>query len=99
MTVCSCSCESTLKHVCDKRASLAKWLSVCLRTKWFLVRVQLHKSNFYERNWSEFDRENFILHYFSSDWKHLLKTDGLNVDNSTKMYLDKINVIRYLCTS
>ena len=30
-------CKRTLNHL----ASLAKWLSVCLRVKWFWVRVQL----------------------------------------------------------
>ena len=58
-----------------------------------------NKSNIYERDWSKFDQENFILDYFSVDWEDLLKIDDLNTDNSTKMYLDKINVIRYLCTS
>ena len=27
-----------------------------------------NKSNIYERDWSKFDRENFILDYFSADW-------------------------------
>ena len=53
-----------------------------------------NKSNTYEREWSKFDRENF-----SVDWEDSLKIDELNVDNSTKIYLDKINVIRYLFTS
>ena len=52
-----------------------------------------NKSNIYERDWSKFDRENFILDYFSVDWEDLLKIDGLNVDNSTKIYLDKINML------
>ena len=34
-----------------------------------------------------------MLDYFSVDWKDLLKTDGLNDDNSTRMYLDKINML------
>ena len=46
-----------------------------------------HKSNIYEREWSRFDRENFIIDYFSVDWEDLLKIDELNTDNSTKMYL------------
>ena len=54
-------------------------------------------SNIYERHWSKFDQENFILDYFYVDWEDLLKTDEPN--NSTKIYLDKINVVRYLCTS
>ena len=52
-----------------------------------------NKSNIYERDWSKFNRENFILGYFSVDWEDLLKIDELNADNSTKIYLDKINVL------
>ena len=51
-----------------------------------------NKYNIYERNWSKFDRENFILHYFSVDWEDLLKIDKLNA-NSTKMDLDTINML------
>ena len=51
------------------------------------------KSKIYERDWSRFDQENFILDYFSVKWEDLLKIAGLNADNSTKMYLDKINML------
>ena len=47
-----------------------------------------NKSNICKRDWSKFDRENFILDYFSVDWEDLLKIDELNADNSTKMFLD-----------
>ena len=49
------------------------------------------KSDIYERDFSKFDRENFILDHFSFDWEDLLKTDKLNADNSTKKFLDQIN--------
>ena len=52
-----------------------------------------NKSNIYERDWSKFDRENFILDYFSDDWEDFLKIDELNVDNSTKICLDEINML------
>ena len=52
-----------------------------------------NKYNFYERDWSKFDRQNFILDYFSVDWEDLLKIDKLNAENSTKMYLDAINML------
>ena len=52
-----------------------------------------NKSNIYERDWSKFNRKNFILDYFFVDWEDLLKIDGLNADSSTKMYLDKINIL------
>ena len=42
---------------------------------------------------SKFDRDNFILNYFSVDWEDLLKIDEQNADNSTKMYLEKINML------
>ena len=52
-----------------------------------------NKSNIYGRGWFKFDQENLILDYFSVDWEDLLKIDELNVDNSTKIYLDKINML------
>ena len=55
--------------------------------------VSGHKSNIYERDCSKFDCKNFILDYFSVDWEDLLKTDELNAENSTRMYLDKINML------
>ena len=41
----------------------------------------------------QFDQENFILDYFYVDWKDLLKIDNLNADNSTRIYLGKINLL------
>ena len=52
-----------------------------------------NNSNIYERGWSKFDRENFILDYFSVEWKDLLKIDELNADKSAKKFLDKINML------
>ena len=34
-----------------------------------------NKSFIYERDMTKFDRENFILDYFSTDWEDLLKID------------------------
>ena len=50
-------------------------------------------NNIYERDWSKFDIENFILDYFSVEWEDLLKIDELNADKSTKKFLDKINML------
>ena len=52
-----------------------------------------NKSNIYERHWSKFDQENFIKDYFSVGWEDLLKTDEMNADKSTKIYLDKVNML------
>ena len=52
-----------------------------------------NKSNIYEKDWSKFDQENFILNYFPVDWEDLKKIDEPNADNSTKIYLDKFNML------
>ena len=52
-----------------------------------------NKSNIDEKGWSKFDQESFILDYCSADWEDLLKIDELNADNSTKIYLDNINML------
>ena len=52
-----------------------------------------NKSNIYERDWSKFDQNNFIVDYFSVDWEDLLEIDQLNANNSTKKYLHKINIV------
>ena len=56
-----------------------------------------NKYNIYERDWSKFDRQNFILDYFFVDWDDLLKIDELDADNSSKMYLDKIDILLGTC--
>ena len=52
-----------------------------------------NKSNIYERGWSKFDQENFILDYFSVRWEDLLKIDDVNADNLTKIYFGEINML------
>ena len=54
---------------------------------------KIYETKIYERDWSKFDQENFILNYFSVEWEDLLKIDELNADNSTKMCLDKVNML------
>ena len=50
-----------------------------------------NKSNIYERDWSNFDQENFILDYFSIDWNKTLKIEEQNIDYSPEIFLNKIN--------
>ena len=40
-----------------------------------------NKPNIHERDWFKFD------------WQDLLKIDEVNADNSTKLYLDQINML------
>ena len=49
-----------------------------------------NKSNIYERDWSNFDQENFILDYFSIDWNETLKIEEQNINYSTEIFLNKI---------
>ena len=39
-----------------------------------------NKSNIYERDWSIFPQENFILGYFSVDWNSIIDDDNKDVD-------------------
>ena len=50
-----------------------------------------NKSKIYERDWSNFDQENFILDYFSIDWNETLKIEEQNINYSTEIFLNKIN--------
>ena len=52
-----------------------------------------NKSNIYERDWSKFGRENFVLDFFPNAWVDLMKINELNVDNSNQMYLEQINIL------
>ena len=51
------------------------------------------KSNHYERDWSKFQQENFILDYFDKDWTDLLQIDQQNVNLSMESFLNNINSI------
>ena len=51
------------------------------------------KSNFYERHWSKFKQENFILDYFDKDWIDLLQIDQQNVNLSMDSFLNNTKSI------
>ena len=51
------------------------------------------KSNYYERDWSKFKQENFILDYFEKDWTDSLQIDQQNVNLSMESFLNNINSI------
>ena len=51
------------------------------------------KSNYYERDWSKFKQQNFILDYFDKDWADLLQIDQQNVNLSLNSFLNNINSI------
>ena len=47
------------------------------------------KSNYYERDWSRFDQENFVLDYFSVEWDNFLLSSNANTEKSYKTVLEK----------
>ena len=51
------------------------------------------KSNYYERDWSKFKQENFILDYFDKDWDELLQIDQQNINLTMDSFLNNINTI------
>ena len=51
------------------------------------------KSNNYERDWSRFDQENFVLEYFSVNWDNLLLSSNTNTENSYKTFLEKFQFL------
>ena len=51
------------------------------------------KLDIFQRDWSKFDQENFILGYLSVDWENLIKSNNGNVDQSFISFLTKFNLI------
>ena len=49
------------------------------------------KSNIYERNWSKFNEEGFILDYFEKDWDSILNLSRNDIDLSLNNFLININ--------
>ena len=45
------------------------------------------KSNIYERDWNNFDQENFILDYLAVDWADVIKSEKKNIDFSFECFL------------
>ena len=49
------------------------------------------KYKIYDRDWSNFNQENFILDYFFIDWNETLKIEGQNIDYFNELFLNKFN--------
>ena len=47
------------------------------------------KSNNYEKDWSKFDQENFVLDYFSIEWDNFLLSSNANTEKLYKTFLEK----------
>ena len=47
------------------------------------------RPNNYERDWSIFDQENFVLSYFSVKWDNLLASSNTNTEKSYKTFFEQ----------
>ena len=50
-----------------------------------------NKSNYFERDWSNFNQENFILDYFSVNWKNVINLQRNDVNHSLQNFFDSVN--------
>ena len=50
-----------------------------------------NNSNYFERDWSNFNQENFILDYFSVNWKSTINLQKNDVNHSLPSLLDSVN--------
>ena len=57
------------------------------------------KSNNYERDWSRFDQENFVLDYFSVEWDNVFLSPNTNTEKSYKTFLEKFESLLDTYTS
>ena len=51
------------------------------------------KTNMFERNWSGFNQQSFVLDFFEIDWPNTLNVDGLNVNNSFETFIKSMNYL------
>ena len=51
------------------------------------------KSEIYEKNWSKFVQQNFVIDYFDKDWSDLLQLDQQDMNLSISSFLDNVNSI------
>ena len=73
------------------RATISDHLPHFLIVPKIFFNIPSNKFNIYGSNWSKFDRENFILDYFSIDWSKTLKIEEQNIVYSTEIFLNKIS--------
>ena len=49
------------------------------------------KSNYFERDWGNFNQKNFILDYFSVNWKNILNLEQNDINHSLQSFFDSMN--------
>ena len=67
-------------------ASISDHLPQFLEAPNIFFNVSYPKSNNYERDWSRFDQQNFVLDYFSVNWDNILVSSNTNTGKSYKNF-------------
>ena len=67
-------------------ATISDHLPLFLFVPNILSNPSYNKSNISERDWSKFNKENFILDYFDKNWSDILQLDRQNVDLSIESF-------------
>ena len=70
-------------------ASISDHLPQFLVAPNIFLNASYPKSNNYEKGWSRFDQENFVLDYFSINWDTFLLSSNTNTEKSYKTFLEK----------
>ena len=50
-----------------------------------------NKSNYFGPDWSNFNQENFVLDYFSVNWKNVINLQKNDVNHSLQSFFDSVN--------
>ena len=74
-------------------ATISDNLPQCLFVPNVLSNPSCQKSSIYERDWSKFVQQNFVLHYFDKDWSDVFQLDQQIVNLSINSFLDNMNSI------
>ena len=73
----------------DLTASISEYFPQFLVALNIFFNASYPKSNNYERGWSRFGQENFVLDYFSVEWDNFLLSSNTNTEKSYKTFLEK----------
>ena len=78
----------------NRISSDSKTLIYNIFSNFILIEVTpANKTNIFERTWSTFNHENFILDYFYVNWPNVFKIDLHNVDLSINNFYEAIYAV------
>ena len=83
------SCQQNLETLLQPY--LIIFPSFCLLPMCFQILYAIKQA--FWKDWSKFNKENFILDYFDKNWPEILELDQHNVNLSMDSYLDHMNTI------